>query len=265
MDYLQPAVAEARKLLVEFAGAAPRLVAAALVLLVAWLFARLVRGAVRRAAARLSTTGHVDVVVGSVAYGAVWVVGSILALAELRVSLTALIAALGLTGLGLGFAFKDILSNLLAGVIILFQRPFLIGDHVRIDTYEGVVENIRVRDTVLRCADGTVAYLPNEKVYLAAITNISAPDVRRAEVELSIELGSDLPKAVSTAEQALAGEKAVLADPPPEVLVEALADGAVRLACRFWIEVAATPFAAARSQVAATLKLAMDDAKVTLK
>jgi small-conductance mechanosensitive channel len=207
----------------------------------------------------------VDLVVARLAFVGVMALGFVTALGMLGVSVAALMTGLGLAGFALGFAFKDILGNFLAGVMLLFQRPFTIGDQVRIDAVEGMVENIRVRDTVLRAADGTLVYLPNEKVFTATIANVSSPATRRAEVVIAVDAGADLSVAIRTAAETLAGQDAVLDDPPPDVLVTALADGAVKIACRFWVDTAAGSFARAESDVASALKTAMDEAEVALK
>lgn len=247
------------------AGKAPLVVEAVIVLAVFWVTARVVRGSLRRVLARTSTQGHVDFVVARLAFIGVMTLGVVTALGMVGVSVAALVTGLGLAGFALGFAFKDILGNFLAGILLLFQRPFALGDQVRIESVEGTVENIRVRDTVLRAPDGTLVYLPNEKVFAATIVNMSAPSARRAEILISVDAGADLSLAVRTAATALAEHDAVLDEPPSDVLVTALADGAVKLACRFWVDATARPFAKAESDVAAALKAAMDEAQVGLK
>lgn len=247
------------------AGKIPLVVEAAAVLLVFWVTARAVRGSLRRVLARTSTEGHVDLVVARIAYLSVMTLGVVTALGMLGVSVAALMTGLGLAGFALGFAFKDILGNFLAGIMLLFQRPFTLGDQVRIDSVEGTVENIRVRDTVLRAPDGTLLYLPNEKVFTATIANVSSPAARRAEVVLAVDAGADLALAIRTAAATLAAHEAALDDPAPDVLATALADGAVKLACRFWVDTTARSFAKAESGVIAVLKAAMDEAQVALK
>jgi small-conductance mechanosensitive channel len=247
------------------AGKVPVVIEAVVVLVLFWLGARLVRGSLRRVLARTSTEGHVDLVVARLAYVGVMALGIVTGLGMLGVSVAALVTGLGLAGFALGFAFKDILGNFLAGIMLLFQRPFTLGDQVRIDSVEGTVENIRVRDTVLRAPDGTLAYLPNEKVFTATIVNVSSPSVRRAEVVVSVDSSADLALAVRTAADTLAGHEAALDEPAPDVLVTALADGAVRLACRFWVDTTTRSFARAESDVTGALKAAMDEAGVALK
>lgn len=243
----------------------PALVAALVVLALFWLAARVTRGSVQRVMARTSTEGHVDFVVGRLAHIGILTAGVLVALGVLGISVTALATGLGLAGFAIGFAFKDVLGNLLAGILVLFQRPFTIGDCVRVDAFEGVVEDIRVRDTVLRDYDGTLIYLPNNTVYTSPIVNLSAAETRRADVRLPVALDADVSAAVEAAQRAMAESPAVLDEPEPAVLVDTLTEGAVTLICRFWVDQSAKPFARSRSEVAAALKDALDAAGIHLR
>lgn len=243
----------------------PAFVGALLLFGLFWVAARVTRSSVQRVMARTSTEGHVDFVVGRLAYVGILTVGVVAALGVLGVSITALATGLGVAGFALGFAFKDVLGNLLAGILVLFQRPFTVGDSVRIEAHEGVVEDIRIRDTVLRDYDGTLIYLPNSTVYGSPIVNLSAAAHRRADVRLPVALDSDVSTAVEAARTALAESATVLSEPEPVVLVDTLTEGAVTLICRFWVDQSVMPFQRSRSRAAAALKAAMDDSGVRLR
>jgi len=94
----------------------------------------------------------------------------------------AMAASLGLVGLTLGFALRDVLSNSLSGVMLLVQRPFSIGDTISVAGHKGEVEDVRVRDTVLRTSDGWTAYVPNMTVFNAVVLNSSTSRLRRFEI-----------------------------------------------------------------------------------
>jgi hypothetical protein len=86
-------------------------------------------------------------------------------------NVSALVTGLGLTGFALGFALKDVLSNLLSGIMLLLYRPFNIGDHIRMGEYEGTIETIRMRDTLVRAADGRLIVIPNTKLITEVVVN----------------------------------------------------------------------------------------------
>jgi small-conductance mechanosensitive channel len=86
-------------------------------------------------------------------------------------NVSALVTGLGLTGFALGFALKDVLSNLLSGIMLLLYRPFNIGDQIRMGEYEGTIETIRMRDTLVRARDGRLIVIPNTKLITEVVVN----------------------------------------------------------------------------------------------
>jgi small conductance mechanosensitive channel len=245
--------------------ALPDLVLALAILTVGLLVARAARSSVRRVLARTSTEGHVDFVVGRLAFGVVVTITIGLALGQLGVSPAALVAGLGLAGFAIGFALRDVIGPMLAGIVVLMSRPFTIGDRVRIDDVEGTVSDIRVRDTIIRAIDGTLIYLSNDRVYTARIANLTVGGKRRAEVQLAVDLAADVEGAMRTAQGSLVAIEPVLAEPPPTVVIDSMMDGAARFTARFWLDVKAADFTSVRTSVALALKKAMEDAGVTLK
>lgn len=98
-----------------------------------------------------------------------WTLGLITIFGTLGVDITALVAGLGLTGFALGFALKDSISNMLAGVLILLYRPFNIGDMIKISGFEGKVMTIDLRYTVISSENNKV-YIPNSKLFTEPLT-----------------------------------------------------------------------------------------------
>jgi small-conductance mechanosensitive channel len=153
------------------AAKAPALLASAIVVLLTWVVGRAVFSITQRVLARRSTAAHVDVIVARFARACVVALGIVVALAILGVDLTALATSLGLVGVTMGFALKDVLANSVSGILLLLQRPFAIGDTVAVAGVEGAVEDVRVRDTVLRLSDGRRAYVPNTTVFNEVVVN----------------------------------------------------------------------------------------------
>ncbi len=164
--------------------------------------------------------------------------GVLVALTVIFPTLTAasLFGALGVSGVAIGFAFKDIFQNLLAGILILITRPFRIGDQIVSGDHEGVVEDIQVRATLLRTYDNRRVVIPNSELYTNRVTVNTAYDHRRLSVTVGIGYGDDIAAARTLILETLGGLDGLLQDPPPSVLVRELGDFSVNLDVRFWID-----------------------------
>jgi small conductance mechanosensitive channel len=154
------------------------IIMAIIVFVIFWLIAKLVRKIISNVAPRVKADTNAVLLVARLAYAAVVIVGVTLALNASGVNWTALAAGLGLTGFALGFALKDAISNFLSGVLILFYRPFKIGDRVKVSSIEGVVQDIRVRDTIIIDKDGLKTIVPNSNVFGNVIINYTESEPR---------------------------------------------------------------------------------------
>lgn len=202
------------------------------------LVARGVRAAVRRAAELRDASPGSAAVLGRIA-GGVTVLVSFLVAASVAfpsVSAADLFNLLGIGGVAIGFAFRDVLQNLLAGILILLTRPFVIGDQIRAGSYEGTVEDVWVRATVLRTYDNQRILIPNATLFVDKITIITAHDKRRLAFPLTIGNGDDIKEARRVIVEALRGTEGILAEPPPEALVTGLGAAGVDMTARFWID-----------------------------
>jgi small-conductance mechanosensitive channel len=196
-----------------------------------------VRAAVTRAASlREASTGSA-VVLGRIAGGLATLVVFLIAAAVAFPSVSAadLFNLLGIGGVAIGFAFRDVLQNLLAGVLILLTRPFRIGDQIRHGEQEGTVEDIWVRATVLRTYDNRRILIPNASLFTDKIEVITAYERRRLQFSLTIGNGDEIAQARAAVVQALRSTPGVLVDPAPEALVTGLGSAGVDMVARFWI------------------------------
>ena len=217
------------------AALVPGLVIALVLFGVGLLVARGVRAAVRRAAELREASPGSAAVLGRIAGGMTILVSFLVAasVAFPSVSAADLFNLLGIGGVAIGFAFRDVLQNLLAGILILLTRPFVIGDQIRAGSHEGTVEDVWVRATVLRTYDNQRILIPNATLFVDKITIMTAHDTRRLAFPLTIGNVDDMREARRVIVEALRGTEGVLADPPPEALVTGLGsrrrrhDGAV--------------------------------------
>lgn len=219
------------------AALVPGLAVALLLFGLGLLVARGVRATVRRAAALRDASPGSAAVLGRIAGGVTIFVAFLVAasVAFPSVSAADLFNLLGIGGVAIGFAFRDVLQNLLAGILILLTRPFVIGDQIRVGSYEGTVVDVWVRATVLRTYDNGRVLIPNATLFVDKITVITAHDKRRLSFPLTIGNGDDIRTARTVVREALGQTDVVLADPPPEALVTGLGAAGVDMVARFWI------------------------------
>jgi small-conductance mechanosensitive channel len=205
------------------------------------LFMLLAHG-LRKLALRLSEERkrhrNLGIVMGRLAYGTTIILGSLVALTILFPSFSPadMLGALGIGGIVIGFAFRDITQNFLAGILLLLTEPFRIQDQIVYKAFEGTVEDIQIRATTIRTYDGRRVVIPNAELFTNAVTVNTAFDVRRLEYDIGIGYGDDIGLARELILQAMRGVTGVLADPAPDALVVQLSDSAVRIRARWWIQ-----------------------------
>jgi len=135
-----------------------------------------------------------------------------------------LIKILGIGGVAIGFAFQNILQNFLAGLLLLWAEPFRIGDEIKLDSYEGSVEEIQTRATIIKTYDGRRIVIPNADLFTHSVTINTALDSRRWEYDLNLKGIEDLDEMKSLIVRTVSKVPGVLSDPSPEVLALDLTD-----------------------------------------
>lgn len=212
-----------------------RLVLALAIGAVVVLLGRLFRPVVRRRLRRRGRPSYTRVFVGL--YSAVVaLVAFLLAVTAAfpSVEVADVLASLGIVSVAVGFAFKDVLENLLAGVLLLLRDPFKSGDQISVSGYQGTVEGVTVRETLLRTYDGRRVLIPNSTVFTSALeVDTHFPHVRSA-FTVDLDPASDLSTARMAAGTALSGTEGVQADPHPEAVITRWTDRAITLECRYW-------------------------------
>jgi small conductance mechanosensitive channel len=160
---------------------------------------------------------------------------AIMALQNLGVELLPLVAGLGVAGAGVALATQGVLSNLVAGLSIIFAKPFKVGDYIAIAGVEGAVESITLFSTTLTHADHSLVVIPNRKIVGEILHNYGR--VRQLDVTVGVAYDTDLPAALAIIREVLAANPRVLRDPAPVVQPLQLGDSAVAIAVRPWVPV----------------------------
>jgi small conductance mechanosensitive channel len=206
-----------------------RLAAALLLLLVGMWLAKWLGRLLSRLLARFGVDAILTGFLGNIARAIGLVVVFIATLDYIGIPTASLLTVVGAAALGIGLAMKDSLSNIASGVMLIVLRPFRAGDEVQVAGLNGIVEQVRIFQTVLRTLDNRVIILPNSLITTAPITNFTARDRRRVDLSFGIGYGDDIRIAREILIAAASGNPRVLVDPAPDVLVAALAESSVNL------------------------------------
>ena len=168
-----------------------------------------------------------------------WVVGLTGLLVSLSVVLPSfngaqLIQVLGIGRVAIGFAFRDILPNFLAGILLLLTQPFRIGDEIKFKDFEGTVTDIQTRATMLKTYDGRLVVVPNAELYTQSVIVNTAFEIRRTEYDIGIGYGDDIDLARKLMVEAALSVPEVLDEPAPDALVLDFAPSSVNVRLRWW-------------------------------
>lgn len=237
----------------------PLLAIALVVFLVfAWL-ARIV-GGWERPYRRLSPNPFVRDLLRQIARSVVLLVGTLLALEIVNATglAAAVLGTAGVLGLAIGFAFKDLVENYIAGVLLSLRQPFAPNDHVVIDGHEGKVIRLTSRAAILMTLDGNHLRIPNAQVFKGVILNYTRNPRRRFSFVVGVGTTEDIPAAMRLGLETLLTIKGVLAEPAPECLVEELGESSVLLRFHGWVDQREVSFLAARSTAVVRVKDALE-------
>lgn len=215
----------------------PNIVLAIIVFAIFFYIARTIKQVVRRLTRNRRHARNLGMVLGRLAQGITVLVGLFISLTIVIPTLRAgdLVQLLGISGVAFGFAFRDILQNFLAGILILLTEPFQIDDQIVFKNFEGTVENIETRATTIRTYDGRRIVIPNSELFTNSVQVNTAFDNRRIEYDIGIGYGDDVNLAKKLMLEAIHSVDDVLKDPAPDVLLVELAESSVNIRARWWI------------------------------
>jgi small conductance mechanosensitive channel len=170
----------------------------------------------------------------------------------LGVPTTNFLAIVGAAGLAIGLALKDSLANFSSGVMLVFFRPFRVGDMIQAAGVSGVVESIGIFSTVVKTLDNIVITVPNSLIYAGTITNFTAEPVRRIDILVAISYEDSIGEARKLLREVLNGDRRVHVEPAPEIVVSELGQNGVSIAVRVWA--ATADLAATRADLLERIK-----------
>jgi len=234
------------QLVVDFMTLLPSLIAALVVFAVGLYLASLVRRLVRRGLERRTKNPQPITLLSQLAYWLAVILVAAISLQMVGFNLTAFLAGLGIAGITLGFALQDVSKNFIAGLLMLIQQPFDIGETIEVRGYTGKVEAIDLRSTQLRTLDGRLVLIPNGDVIITPITNFSEAQSRRVEIETAVAYDSDPETVRQTALNAIRAVPGIQSEPAPSVIFQNFGSSTLDLTIYFWITTSQTDVAAAK-------------------
>jgi small-conductance mechanosensitive channel len=175
-----------------------------------------------------------------------------------------LFASLGVGSIALGFAFKDLLQNWLAGFFILVRRPFHRGDQIKVGDIEGTVQAVETRATLVKTYSGRLVIIPNSEIYTRSVTVHTAYELRRTEITVPVGLEVSLDHAIKVFRAAVLKVENVLEEPAPDVLPWDFSNNNVDIRVRWWAKSQRTYEVHTRAAVVFAIKRAAEEAGIAL-
>jgi len=240
----------------------PNMVVALFVLLLFYVLGKVARRAISNLLNQVTDnktiTNLLETIIGISIVG----IGIFIALSVLQLdgAVTSLLAGAGIIGLALGFAFQDIASNFISGVILSIRHPFGIGDIIQTNDYYGTVQKLNLRNTIMKTVTGQIVYLPNKRVFENPLENFTSTGLRRIDLSCGVSYGDDLEKAKKVALEAIDKVENVLSDKGIEFYYDEFGDSSINFKLRFWVTFVTNPdFWGARSEAIIALTKAFDE------
>lgn len=215
----------------------PNLAVAIIVLIVFYVIGKLIRNAIGRLLRKVTDNKTIvnllETIVGVMIIG----IGIFIALSILQLdgAVTSLLAGAGIIGLALGFAFQDIASNFISGVILSIRHPFGIGDIIETNGFYGTVEKLNLRNTIVKTPQGQIVYIPNKSVFENPLENYTKSGERRIDLSCGVSYGDDLEKAKKVALEAVKSLKNYNTDKSIEFYYEEFGGSSINFKIRFWV------------------------------
>ena len=217
------------------AAAVPHIVGAVALLAVGWWLASRVERAVARI---LAAQSRIDVtlsaVIVSVVRYSILIVVLVAVLGQLGIQTTSILAALGAAGLAIGLAIQGTLSNIAAGMMLLWLRPFRIGDSIDTGTVAGTVKEVGLFATEMHSSDGIYLFVPNSELWNKRIINYSRLPTRLIDLKFRVACDDNLANGQQALQALASSDRRLAADPAPAVFVDELGDSAVVLRMQVW-------------------------------
>ncbi len=266
MDALNIIMKSVIKMGESFLSHLPILLIALVVLIITWLVNKLIYKILRSFLRSIHLRTSIIELLNKLVYITVWFVGLLVAAVIIFPDFTPakLLTVVGLSSIAIGFAFKDIFENFLAGILILLREPFQLGDFIECEGMEGFVEDINIRDTNIRRVDGQRIVLPNAMLFKNPVKVRTDLDRRRITIMCGVAYGEDIDKAREVIFKAVDKLESVDSDKKVQIFAQAFGASSIDFEVTWWTGSSPLEIRQSRDEVVASVKRALDDAGIEI-
>lgn len=226
-----------------------------LALMIGYLLAKTTGRAIQKGLAHRLDSHQVDLFKRFSFYG-ILILSILTGLNEAGINLSVLIGAAGVASVAIGFASQTTMSNLISGVFMLLERPFIVGDTIKVGQTVGEVSSLGLLSTLLRTPENMMVRIPNETLMKSEITNVTRYPLRRLELLMGISYSAQLSEVQRTLLECLSAVEIIRKSPAPEFAFKSFSDSTIQVSIAFWVE---------RESAVQALSLAADAIKAALK
>jgi len=242
----------------------PQVIAGIIVLIISFYVARLLSQMLKKGMRRRNSDPELTILLSRILRWTIIVLGVILALEQAGQDVSALIAGLGIAGFTIGFALQDVSSNLVAGLLLLYQQPFELGDAIEVAGYAGKVQEINLRATEMLTWEGLLVMIPNKDVFTNTITNYTRSKKRRLNFLVGISYESDVKVAEKVLLDALDEVPILLKDPAPCVKFESFGESTFDLGVYVWFDTEKEGIVEVNNAAVLAIKTALESANIDM-
>ena len=253
-----------QQLLTQFLNFLPELIASLVIFFGSLFLAGLIYRGVKRTLLARKADLEISIAVATMSRWSVIILGTTAALSQVGFDLTAFLAGLGIVGFAIGFALQDVSKNFMAGLLLLLQQPFDLGDAIEVAGFAGIVLKVDLRATTLRTFDGRMVQIPNGDVFTKAIVNFSRAEQRRIELQVGVAYGTDLESAQVEGLAAIKAIEGVLDEPAPRVVYQTFGESSINMMVYYWIDTATTDMLDAQEAGVLRLNAAFEKAGIEI-
>lgn len=249
---------------VDFLTFLPKLVVATVILILTLYLANVAMRVISKTLTARKANVQVTHLLSQLARWAIMALGIVTALQQVHFDITGLIAGLGIVGFALGFALQDIASNFIAGIILLIQQPFKIGDFIEVNGYLGHVRAIDLRATLLHTQAGEDILIPNGMVLSSSLTNYTKNAPKRVAVDVGVAYHSNLEQVRQVALEAIKGVPELLTERRTFVRFHTFGASSIDLTVFFWVDASKIHPLDAKDAGVTLIKTAFDQAGIEI-
>ncbi len=245
----------------------PQMTVALVVLIITWLVAKLAKSVLRKILDRTKLRTSLKELFTLLLTIFIWVMGFMIAAVIVFPGLTpaSILAGLGIGSVAIGFAFKDIFENFLAGVILLFRREVRMGDFIECEGLEGRVENISIRESHIMQTDGQLVIVPNSMLFKNPIKIRTHQDLRRVTIICGVAYGEDVDTSREIIENSVKECETVVTEGKPiQIFAQEFASSSINFEVTWWTGSKPVDIRTSRDEVIAAVKSALDNANIEI-